>query len=56
MQCWFGWLRCTSRFVTFWRRQAQDALHHGRDGPEGQFFPCARRRSRQLHVKSWFYW
>ena len=38
------WLRCTSRYVPFWRRQAQDALHHGRYGPEGQYSSCARRQ------------
>ena len=53
--CWFGWLRCTSRFVPFWRRQAQDALHHGRYGPEGQYSSCARRHSWQWHVHSWFF-
>ena len=36
LQCWFYWRRCTSRYVPFWRRQAQDALHHGRYGPDGQ--------------------
>ena len=34
--CWFYWLRYTSRYVPFWRRQAQDAPHHGRSGPERQ--------------------
>ena len=35
VQCWFYWSRCTSRYVPFWRRLAQDAPHHGRYGPEG---------------------
>ena len=34
--CWFYWLRYTSRYVPFCRRQVQDALHHGRYAPGGQ--------------------
>ena len=36
VQGWFCWWRCTSRCVPFDCRQAQDARHHGRYGPEGQ--------------------
>ena len=38
MQCWFYWY-CTSRCVPSCFRQASDAPHHGRYGPEGQL--CA---------------
>ena len=43
--CWFYWWRCTSRYVPFWRRQAQDAPHPGRYGPEGLL---------QWHLHGWF--
>ena len=33
-QCWFSW-SSSSRFVPFGFWQARDALHHGRNGPEG---------------------
>ena len=36
LQSWFCWY-CTSRCVPFRCRLAQDALQHGRYGPEGQF-------------------
>ena len=34
VQGWFYWVRCTLRYVPFWRRQAQDAPHLGRYGPD----------------------
>ena len=46
----------TSRYVPFWRRQAPDALHHGRYGPEGQYASCARRQPKQWLAHGWFYW
>ena len=36
LPCWFHWLRYTSRYVLFCRRQAQDAVHHGRYASGGQ--------------------
>ena len=37
-----------------WSRQARDARHHGRYGPDGQLL--ARRRPWQWFVQGWFYW
>ena len=50
--CWSHWLRYTSRYVPFCRRQAQDAVHHGRYAPGGQL------RSMRFHrCSSWtIYW
>ena len=38
VQGWFYWLRCTSRYFFLLCLQARDASHHGRYGPEGQFY------------------
>ena len=50
MACsWLGFAGfCTSCCVPFFRRQAQDALHHGRLGPEGQL--CSAEDSSSLSV------
>ena len=51
-----GYVRYTSHYVPFWRRQAQDALHHGRHGPEAQYFSCARRQPLQWQCWTFFFW
>ena len=54
--CYAGFAGCLF-FALFpiCRRQAQDALHHGRCGPEGQYSSCARRGLRQWHMQGWFF-
>ena len=48
VQGWFCWLRCTSRYFPLWRRQAQNALHLGRYGPEGLLRHGAHRPDCKL--------
>ena len=48
----FGWLRYTSRYVSFWRRQALDALQIRTRRTDCS---CVVVDSWQWHVQSWFY-